>query len=254
MGLSTNVLWHQTDFDGLKAILTRRSFTCSYSLETIKWKGSELIRAFPMVSFCDIPFADMCEYLTNLDDQVIGKYGKYTIGMKRSWGRNNGLSPVWYRDKNSISLRIQKEIFEKLKDKPFHDYSDEEKFLWHVLAHTKNHEGKLKKYAFKSYRFYDEREHRYVPDFDIVISKGYQPSLLEAEYEKYKNEHNELSLIPEIQVQFNIEDIAYILVSNANQIDHIKKLFEGEDIHGIVIMSYKQVLNDIIGINHNRKL
>lgn len=93
MGLSSNVIWHQTTFEGLKAIIKDMRFMCSYSLETIKWKGDCVDIAFPMISFCDIPLADIQEYLD--------KYGKYTIGFQRSWGKTVRLSPVWYRDKDA---------------------------------------------------------------------------------------------------------------------------------------------------------
>lgn len=254
MGLSTNILWHQTNFEGLKSIITNKRFACSYSLETIMWKGSELKRAFPMISFCDIPFSDMSEYLTNKDGAIRGKYGKYTIGMKRKWGKDNGLSPVWYRDKDSFSLRCQKEIYDIFTDKKFEAYTDEEKFLWHVTANTKNIEGKLKKHGFESYRFYDEHEFRYIPFFECLLKEGIEPSISEEDYEKYKNVHEGSSLIKNLNLPFAISDISYILVSESNKINQVKTLFEGEDYSKILFISYNQIMNDIIGINHNREL
>ena len=254
MGLSTNVLWHQTSFEGLKSIIQNRRLTCSYSLETIIWKGSELKRAFPMISFCDLPFSDMSEYLTNKDGSVTGKYGRYTIGMKRTWGKDNKLSPVWYRDKESLSLRCQKEIYDVFKDKKFEDYTSEERFLWHVTANTKNIEGKLKKHGFESYRFYDECEFRYIPSFEYLLANGIEPSLSEEDYETYKIEHDGRSLIEAVNIPFTIADISYILVSKANKISDVKNLFEEEDCSKILFISYEQIMNDFIGISHNREL
>ena len=254
MGLSTNVLWHQTDFDGLRSIISNMSFACSYSLETIMWKGSELRMAFPMISFCDIPFSDMSEYLTNKDGSITGKYGMYTIGLKRSWGKINRLSPVWYRDKDSASLRYQKEIYDIFKDKEFEEYGEEERFLWHVTANTKNIDGKLKKRRFDSYRFYDEREFRYVPTFNSLIENGLKPTISEEEYETYKENHDGRSLIADLTISFTIADIAYILVSNSNRINDVKRLFGKEKCSKILFISYGQIMHDVIGIGHNREL
>ena len=254
MGLSTNILWHQTHFDGLKAILREKCFKSSYSLETINWRYSEYKCAFPMISFCDIPFADMYDYLTNANGSLTGKYGKYTIGMKRAWGLQKGLTPVWYRDKLSSSLLYQKQILSTLESNNIKTELDCAiyKLSWYVLANTKNYEGKLKKYGFNSYRFYNEREFRYVPDYDLIQRYNYSPLMLEDEYRTYKKQHNGQSLINDIRINFSIEDIAYILISNKNQIGRVKKLLMGEN-HSIGIFSYDQIVQNIIGINHNRK-
>lgn len=84
MGLSSNILWHQTQKDALKKILKQKCFRYSYSLEHVEAKNDTLECAFPMLSLCDIPFADIEDYLT--------KYGGNSIGLSREWGekaRNN---------------------------------------------------------------------------------------------------------------------------------------------------------------------
>ena len=61
MGLSSNILWHQTTLDGLKGILKEQGFFYSYSLESILSRESKnnLNVAFPMVSLCDLPFSEL---------------------------------------------------------------------------------------------------------------------------------------------------------------------------------------------------
>jgi len=73
MGLSSNILWHQTNIDGFKAILKSKSLSCSYSLETFLNKEHKL--AFPMISLSDIPVADIGEYME--------QYGGYLFGFSR---------------------------------------------------------------------------------------------------------------------------------------------------------------------------
>ena len=241
MGLSSNVIWHQTDFNGLRSILKSKRFLYSYSLESIKWKSSRLDLAFPMISFCDIALSDITEYL--------GKYGNYTIGMKRSWGKTVGLCPVWYRDKDAISLKTQMDLFRNIGSKDSFSLTEEEIVLWQVIANTKNHEGELVKRRFSSYRFFDEREVRLVPSFDELISSKVKPFMKKEEYNKYKS-CNGNSLISKIWISFDYSDIAYIIYSNKRS--SVLGLFKGCESDNIVFLSHKQVKEDIIGMSHNR--
>jgi hypothetical protein len=241
MGLSSNIIWHQTDFNGLRSVLKSKRFLCSYSLESIKWKSSRLDLAFPMISFCDIPLSDISEYL--------GKYGNYTIGMKRSWGKTVGLCPVWYRDKDAISLKTQMDLFRNIGSKDPFSLTKEEIVLWQVIANTKNHEGELIKRRFSSYRFFDEREVRLVPSYAELLSSKVKPFMKIEEYDEYKSNYGN-SLISNMWANFEYSDIAYIIYSNKR--NSVVKLFKGIDCENIVFLSDKQVKEDIIGMSHNR--
>lgn len=248
------MVWHQTDYDGLKAILSGKAFKPSYSLETIACKGSVISVAFPMVSFCDIPFADLTEYLTNNDDgKYTGKYGKYTIGMKRSWGRKVGLSPVWYRDTNATSLHQQMKAFKEIlkENKPF-EMNEEKQRLWYTMANTKNMQGRLSKYGFEAYRFADEKELRLVPTFEQLKENGIAPFI------KVDDGHNLKDLNPPVipanfDIPFQEDDVAYILFSSLGHRKRIQGLC-GQAKDQIVFLSYSQVIQDIIGDSHNREL
>ena len=91
MGLSSNILWHQTKTGLLKQILKSRSFCFAYSKEVLP--GSDKVTAFPMISFCNLPFAEFADYGN--------KYGGYSIGMSREWGMRNHFTPVLYCDDTS---------------------------------------------------------------------------------------------------------------------------------------------------------
>lgn len=240
MGLSSNMVWHQTDFDGLKAILTEKCFKCSYSLENIHWKSSHIQIAFPMLSFCDIPLSDMDDYL--------GKYGKYTIGIKRKWAEQHGFVPVWYQTEHSPSLiELMKQRDNLLK----REWSNHDILLWSILSCIKNYQGDLKKYGFKSYRFYDEREIRYVPNYDILRKLGISPYLNSHQYIDYKSK-NDNSLIPGITLPFSYKQIGYILISSQNQKKRVLELLKDNEVQNdVVIMSYNQIKEDIIGLCHN---
>lgn len=241
MGLSSNIIWHQTDFNGLRAILKSKRFLYSYSLESIMWKSRRIDIAFPMISFCDIPLSDISEYL--------GKYGKYTIGLKRSWGKTVGVCPVWYRDKDAISLKTQMDSFSGIKNKEPNTLSKEEIILWQVVANTKNYEGELLKRKFSSYRFFDEREVRLVPTYDDLSSLKVKPFINKKEYDNYKSVYGS-SRILNMGVDFEYSDIAYIIYSN--KCSSVVKLLKGYYYDNIVFLSHKQVKEDIIGMSHNR--
>lgn len=59
----------------------------------------------------------------------------------------------------------------------------------------------------------DEREARLVPDFNVLKKKFVLPILNIEQYDKYKVEHNNKSLLDD-SVSFEWDDIKYIIVKN----------------------------------------
>ncbi|MDB6006207.1 MAG: hypothetical protein JWR15_3194 [Prosthecobacter sp.] len=88
--------FHYTrSFESLTQILSSKFFWPRYCLEDFTWlREGTPFWAFPMCSFCDIPFSRV-ESHTNV-------YGRYGIGLHRSWGINVGLNPVLYVNENSV--------------------------------------------------------------------------------------------------------------------------------------------------------
>lgn len=161
MGLSSNILWHQTTADGLRGILKEKGFFYSYSLETISSTDIVVNAAFPMISVCDFPLCEIGEYLK--------RYGGYSIGLSREWGGKNGLSPVWYCEATSSVLKMQLSRFKEVSKSYFNNDIAREDFnrFLHLFSYMKNYEGVLSKKGYKIYRFYDEREFRIVPTIDL---------------------------------------------------------------------------------------
>lgn len=225
MGLSSNILWHQTDFDGLRGILESGCLYFSYSKEII----NNRIIAIPMISLCDLPFSDLGEYL--------GKYGDYTIGFERMWGVIQGFNPVWYYEKESDikSFLSRQDLAEPLKQ---------------INAYTKPVDGTLttRKMRYFNYRFYDEHEVRCVATEEMMAEYGLPWSLSEAEYDEYKKAHNNSSLTP-ISRGFPTCIIKYIIVKSERE---ISKYFHSyiEDYH-IPVFTQGQVKKDFIGVNHS---
>jgi hypothetical protein len=256
MGLSSNTLWHQTKIDGLRGIIKKRVFRLSYSLEKLKSNTPYTFSyAFPMISLSDIPFAEF--------EAFLNKYGGFSIGMKREWILRNDFSPVCYYSNNSVVLRdiierieFYKSIFNTLDDSQKRDLN----ILFSQLAYSKNYEGPLttSHKVYKSYRFSDEREWRYVPP------KGSNIELQIEESVYLQNKSVIQSKANKIILPFSFSDINYIIVNDESQLIEIRKMIEGlmstpnflgvvdePDNVNIGYFTAKQVVSDIFGIAHD---
>lgn len=257
MGLSSNIIWHQTSFEAITEILKSQKFLCSYSVETIKWRRSELEVAFPMVSFCDLPISDMREYLThNKTNELIGKYGDCTIGLSTEWASSFGMSHVWYLDMRSEYLRqtlpSKADLLKSLKSKRYPN-------RWLLLSRIKPFTGSLQSKGFVNYRFYDEKKVRYVPKPSVLDKLELNRALTKEEYLKYKEERRLITgspkgdgVIPKIGIKFEYSDIKFLLCSTIEQESKIRRIL-GSNAENIIFMTYPQVAEDIIGDGHFEK-
>ncbi|HKC67209.1 MAG TPA: abortive infection system antitoxin AbiGi family protein [Bacteroidia bacterium] len=177
MGLSSNSIIHFTNTkEKLKGILTE-NFKIKYCLEEILFTdGGPVKYAAPMVSFCDIPFSEVKNHISN--------YGPYGIGLTKEWAERNGLNPVIYLDRKSSLAKSYWSIYDNylLKSKKkMEELNPEENSLLDLLRYMKNYQSDLVRAGkvSKDYRFSDEREWRYVPPF----SKDYFMVLAESYYD-----------------------------------------------------------------------
>ena len=81
-----------------------------------------------------------------------------------------------------------------------------------------------------------------------------QPYLSEKDYQDYKCKHKN-TLIKTLKLSFEWEDIRYIVVKRKQDIKTISELLQNlaPDIHP-QIFTTQQILEDVIGCNHNRQL
>ena len=236
MGLSSNVLWHQTRKEAFFEILKSKKLCVSYSQEEIMPK---LRLAFPMICLCDLPLS---EFASNN-----WTYGEYAIGFKRDWAIRNGFNPVCYYHHQP---NLMQQMFKLVSDA-----KDIEGFLAmaiYLLSYYKPIEGQLvtSKREYHNYRFYDEREYRMVPYFTKLI--GNQQMLSMEEYASYKEAHGGNSILDDISIEFDYSDINYIVVRSDSNVAQTKRIL-GEHLQkfNIIILTKLQVEYDIIGSNHN---
>jgi hypothetical protein len=223
MGVSSNTLFHFTkDLEILKSII-QNGFKISYCLEEEN--------AFPMVSFCDLPIASIMEQ--------VDKYGMYALGLTLDWGRQNKLNPVFYFEEKSELIKSygeahlwsqwhMKQVIDAAKP---HTFIDEIKpYIKHLLDTSrfqKRYSGTLRRgdKTYQNYKYYNEREWRFVPEIDASYVKNRLSAL---EYETYRQNHTKPH-IPENPLTFKSSDIRYILIEGNEQIPGVIEFLESQN-------------------------
>lgn len=238
MGLSSTVLWHQTKKDAFFKILNSKRLYFSYSQEYVLSGDNEKPTAFPMISLCDLPLS---EFASNN-----WTYGDFAIGLSRDWGIKNGVNPVCYCQKGSFFLKQLLNCF--TKELPLETANK----ILNCCAYLKFVQGPLEtsNKKFKNYRFYDEREVRLVVDSK---TKGFDFMLDKEGYKQYKMEHG--NSLTDKYVNFSQEDIMYIVTNTTKNLSEAKRILlkNGGEIEHIVFLTKQQILEDVIGSNHNEE-
>lgn len=226
MNISSENLFHFTDsFDKLKSILTSEGFYPSFCLETHINLSSNLEIYYPMICFCDIPLSKISIHIQN--------YGKYGIALKRIWGIEAKLNPVLYPIENSpLSNLIANGLLSASKDQ------GAASIIKPLITLSKTRIGKMYRHSKKGYiedvNFYNEREWRYVPyNFEPWMafkSQDFDYNIIE-EYNKKLKSH---------KLDFKNKDVAYIIVSNSNEVKEISEL-----TNGISVLAWDEIKDDI---------
>lgn len=75
-------------------------------------------------------------------------------------------------------------------------------------------------------------------------------------YEKYKNNNNGSSVLGTYGVPFEYTDLKYVIVESEQNRIEVQRFFQRQnvDFSHIVILTKSQILEDIVGDNHNEEL
>jgi hypothetical protein len=210
MGLSPSTLFHLTSKAGLKGIL-KDNFKIKYCLEEIDHQDKPVEIAIPMVSFCDIKISEIKDH--------IHKYGYYGIGLSKKWALEQNLNPVLYMNSKSAlcnniiaSIRSLREEIEA--DEHYYNLSN-------IMRFTKKYEGDLQRgeEILTNYRFADEREWRFVPNFDE--SNAFEPWIKKENYNTPSKKANANKKLNDERLKFNANEILYIIVKEESEINEI---------------------------------
>lgn len=240
MGLSSNILWHQTNEQGFYEILKSKKLRYSYCLERIVPEFKFKPIAFPMISVSDYPLSEI--------GNNQWAYGNYCIGFKQNWGVKAGFSPVTYCSFGSRSLQVLNIL---LDDSLKNDIQSRFGAVMYLFAHMKFVQTPLvtKHKKFRNYRFYDEREWRVVPYITETDNAELWPFYDEEGYKVFKKENNGTSLL-DIGVDFQYDDIHYIIVEKEEDIHRTREIV-GDRIH---IFTKDEVVEDVIGVDHHEEI
>jgi hypothetical protein len=219
--LSSNTLFHFTPkLEYLESILIN-TFQPRYSIEDLNLYKNKVLNkpmAYPMVCFCDIPLSKLKRH--------IGTYGNYGIGLKKSWGRRNNLSPVIYTRKGSKTaltfehlINWNKSINQKLTIDEQKDFS---RRFSEILMHTKPYYGSMNRNdKIIKRRFYDEREWRWIPELDPNL---FQSHLIETDFERIQ--HFNSKIANHRKLKFSPNDIEYLILNNESEISEFIDILE----------------------------
>lgn len=142
--LSSDTLFHFTSsLDVLQKILSEG---IRFGMFAEKLPVGQLAYFVRGISFCNIPLSMISEH--------VNWYGKYAIGIKRSYLRKLGVSPVFYVHSKSPIFRKGKNANSDLLKSPF-------------LCYLKQHYGKQyhkESGSYKYKKFIDEKEWRVFSD------------------------------------------------------------------------------------------
>lgn len=225
MQQSSDCISHFTSsLEKVKTVLADR-FRGSYCKEVLCYKEERVPLFIPMISFCDIPV----KAYSNLG----AIYGKFGIGMNRQWVMAKKLNPVLYIDKNSLLLdnyvkafrgsqataNVASQILQHNKTPEgaafVKQITDSIEYIVYALYRTKHYEDNLPKLDNQVYKFYDEREWRYIPEFQCAVC---ELGKSEQEYTEWRQQSEMKPLLDEVFLEFTLADVEYILVEDRDDV------------------------------------
>ncbi|QHS14526.1 abortive infection system antitoxin AbiGi family protein [Shewanella sp. Arc9-LZ] len=220
----SHTLFHFTkNVDFLKDIL-KNGFWPRYCLEDVRWySGNESQSAYPIVCFCDIPLSRV--------DEHVDFYGRFGIGVTKSWALSHNLSPVIYINEGSPQhLSIKKLFGKNLVDEGF--YKDASDDINNLMTHIKPIEGRMfvhGKFILKD--FYQENEWRF------AVNGKYSDLKINAFlYEKHFQNNNILDLQNKLSketysLKVSPTDIKYLFVDSDSDIPDLINFIQTELDH-----------------------
>ncbi len=158
----------------------------------------------------------------------MSKYGKYGIGVTKSWAKKHKITPVLYTtDQNDICDKLSKFIKNLENDKvstsskmPF-----EECLLYRTKRVTANDIEAQYYNTAKRPKFYNEREWRYIPDITEQVHLVLYTSPKKKNKDFYNVENNRLSETTNSQrINVSAEDVRYLIIPESDRKDFISFL------------------------------
>ncbi len=222
--ISSSTLFNFTDSIDYLINNLKDGFYCHNTYEKLPLRNNGY--RVPMACFCDIPLSLIKEHFD--------WYGRYGIGIKRTYARQQGVKPVWYvtSESNLVRNLVKQDVLSEYERKHLLPY------LKQFIGNQSYKDGKRKRK-----KFYDEREWRYIPDNSLVeVFFG-----LKAQKEKTSAKLNGE------RMYLDLNQVEYIIIEKESDfdrmIDELKKIAKGEQklkFENLIakIMTAKQIERD----------
>jgi hypothetical protein len=208
---SDNLFHFTKSLEVLKLIL-KGGIAPRFCLEDVEWFdfADQKHIAFPMSCFCDIPLSRISEHTSF--------YGDFGIGLTKSWGLINGLSPVAYTTHGGAIQNLMKFMFAlEVTDESKKLEKNENAYkLWSLI---KPITGKMiVAGGIVEKEFYQENEWRYCPPCqDLVL------------FETFEQEREEANrTVEKYTLEISPSDIRYIFVKSDNDIPELSDFISTE--------------------------
>jgi hypothetical protein len=240
-------------------------------------KNSIAEHEIPMVCFCDLPLSALDKHMGLSEEEGYGKYG---LGMSKDWGIAQKLNPVTYFTEESHVLRGMLDVTDRLYRIKQHYDAEMEKLIKKYGAEKLHKKVSFRermtvatydysnrafdasrlaqqyykpyKNALNQYRYYDEREWRYVPSLTDNPAINVSPIFAKDKDYEAKKTHYKVIIERHHMLSFNANDIKYIIVREDSSVDElIKRLssiekYSDQDRNRLIgrIITYDQILED----------
>lgn len=212
--ISSNSLFHFTSSAESLIGILKNSFHPKYFYESYSFSvnsdHSAIEAGIPMICFCDLPLSQIKKHLSI--------YGQYGLGMRKEWGKSKGLNPILYISPDSILSSSLDNLYTYLVTQRNNMALDELNSLLNLLRFTKPYDGLFKHHhkRYTKYRFYNEREWRFIPDLRPINSPP--PLLIQTDYNNSVELARNNSLLENYPLTFTPNDIKYIVIKEENEI------------------------------------
>ncbi|WEK17963.1 MAG: abortive infection system antitoxin AbiGi family protein [Candidatus Pedobacter colombiensis] len=255
MQRSYDSLFHfTTNIDVLISIL-KKKFKGSYCREEFRYGDQTIEQFVPKISFCDIPEGTLDIY-KNYGGYAIGlskEWAKskglnpvlyvesHSLLAKSLIDAYNGnrraldflgataeaIWASWRRSEDDvlkspikIDLQQAEESYQHVKDTlmavNYNQYS---------LCYIKPYEADLERQEglIENYRFYDEREWCFVPDFKIFLEKY---NIVRPQYLEWRGNGNSKPLLDELMLDFEYDDVSELLVASVEDLEDLSDMID----------------------------
>ena len=199
------------------------------------WGNKDLI--IPMICTCDILLSDIGVHQK--------KYGKYGIGLNKSWSKKCGFTPVLYvSDKSDIYNRLNNYAKEKLIQPILRnrDVIDEEYLLYYVKRTVGTDADREYLGMERKPKFINEREWRFVP-------KDFAPLYFAPKGKGQDIDCNRLSIITQnCTLKLEPQNIEYIFIDNEGErlqlIKNIERIYNKYSADDLKVLTSKIISNE----------